>query len=261
MFVTTNYIPVVNETDHGTWRRLALVVVPYTFRKPGEPLTGPADRRGDPQLKARLRAGAQGQHDAIVTWAVEGARRWYESDFPPLPPSVEADTRAWRKEADRILGFWDDLLVADRAACVITTELHMAFNSWMEANGHNGWSRELFGSRFRAHAETARYHVEEHRPRTLDDLRVSRPVGSIARFPERPRVYVGVRFRVPGEIDEINENTKENGKWSTWSNPLETSLYRDDPRKVGKGLDQVDQRRCDGGELPSSDESRERGEL
>ena len=68
LFITTNYIPVINETDHGTWRRLALVVFPYTFRKPGEPLTGPTDRRGDPQLKARLRAGAQGQHDAIVTW-------------------------------------------------------------------------------------------------------------------------------------------------------------------------------------------------
>ena len=264
LFITTNYIPVVNETDHGTWRRLALVVFPFTFRKPGEPLTGPADRRGDPQLKARLRAGAQGQHDAIVTWAVEGARRWYASGFPPLPPSVEADTRAWRKEADRILGFWDDLLVADRAACVITTELLAAFNNWMEANGHHGWSRELFGSRFRTHAETARHHVEEHRPRTLDDLRVSRPVGSIASFPERPRVYVGVRFLAPGEIDEIDEKTKENGKWSTRSTPSGTSLYRDDPRKVLEGVDLVDQRRCDGDELPTSQsatDSRERGEL
>jgi hypothetical protein len=58
LFVTTNYIPVVNETDHGTWRRFALVVFPFTFRKPAEPLSGPTDRRGDPGLKARLRGGA-----------------------------------------------------------------------------------------------------------------------------------------------------------------------------------------------------------
>jgi hypothetical protein len=34
LFQTTNYIPVINETDHGTWRRLALLVFPYTYRKP-----------------------------------------------------------------------------------------------------------------------------------------------------------------------------------------------------------------------------------
>jgi hypothetical protein len=32
LLTTTNYIPVVNETDHGTWRRLALLIFPYTFR-------------------------------------------------------------------------------------------------------------------------------------------------------------------------------------------------------------------------------------
>lgn len=96
LFVTTNYVPVVNETDHGTWRRLALLAFPFTFRKTTEATTGPSDRRGD----ARLKDGHGGQHDAIVTWAVEGARRWYESGFSGLPASVEADTRAWRKAAE-----------------------------------------------------------------------------------------------------------------------------------------------------------------
>jgi hypothetical protein len=40
LFATTNYVPRVDETDHGTWRRLALLKFPYTFRKPGEPLSG-----------------------------------------------------------------------------------------------------------------------------------------------------------------------------------------------------------------------------
>ena len=102
LFVTTNYIPVVNETDLGTWRRLALIVFPYTYKKPGEPLTVPTDRRGDPDLKSRLRAGGAGQHDAVVTWAVEGARRSYASKLPAVPPRVEADTRSWQTAADRI---------------------------------------------------------------------------------------------------------------------------------------------------------------
>src|SRR6185503_5350611 len=31
LFVTTNYVPIINETDHGTWRRLALLEFPFTF--------------------------------------------------------------------------------------------------------------------------------------------------------------------------------------------------------------------------------------
>ena len=167
LFITTNYRPVVTETDHGTWRRLALVVFPYTYRKPGEPRLAPTDRLGDPQLKARLRAGVEGQHDAVVTWAVEGARRWYATGMPSLPPSVEADTREWRIDADRILGFWDDRLIADPETGVVTTELHAAFNTWMDSNGHTRWPKELFGSRFRSHAETTRHHVVERRPVTV----------------------------------------------------------------------------------------------
>jgi hypothetical protein len=109
LLTTTNYIPVVNETDHGTWRRLALLIFPYTFRKPGEPLHSDSDRVGDPTLKARIRHGADGQHDAIVTWAVDGAIHWYTDPNTALTPTtkVKADTRTWRADADSILGFWE----------------------------------------------------------------------------------------------------------------------------------------------------------
>ena len=36
IFVTTNYLPRVDESDHGTWRRLALVRFPYRYRRPHE---------------------------------------------------------------------------------------------------------------------------------------------------------------------------------------------------------------------------------
>ena len=49
-------------------------------------------------------------------------------------------------------------------------------------------------------------------PRDRDALRISRSSGSPADLPARPRVYVGVRFRDPGEI---NENTRDNGTGPT----------------------------------------------
>jgi P4 family phage/plasmid primase-like protien len=236
LFVTSNYVPVVNETDHGTWRRLALVVFPFTFRKPGEPLTGPNDRQGDPKLKARLRHG-RAQQDAIVTSLVEGARRWYEHGFSTLPAEVEADTRAWRREADRILAFWDECLVPDPEFCVVTTELFAAFNAWMKSNGHHEWSKELFATRFGAHHETARHRIVEQRPRSLHNLLISTPPGTTATHPARPYLYRGLRFRYP---DEVYEETGDAGVRSERSDPSEKPPTRGGSQEFADRSDQSD---------------------
>jgi Transcription factor WhiB/Poxvirus D5 protein-like len=202
LLTTTNYIPVVNETDHGTWRRLALLIFPYTFRKPGEPLHSDSDRVGDPTLKARIRHGADGQHDAIVTWAVDGAIHWYTDPNTALTPTtkVKADTRTWRADADRILGFWEEQLIADRDACIPTTDMLEAFNSWLRGNGHNEWSKERFGPRFIQHAETVRHGVATAKPRHLHGL--SRHGDWPKQQPARPAVYQGVRFQTASDAEK-----------------------------------------------------------
>ncbi|WP_203959511.1 DNA primase family protein, partial [Sphaerisporangium siamense] len=205
LFATTNYLPVVNETDHGTWRRLALLVFPYTFRKPGEECRRADERHGDPRLKARIKANRSGQYDAIVTWVVEGAKRWHANPDTALAVTtkVAADTRAWRADADRILGFWDNCLVPDPGACVLSTDLLAVFNEWLSSNGHNAWPKELFHPRFKSHTETNRHGVEEKR--------TTSPVGLVrhgldrfntAPIPKRPVVYVGVRYRTDDEPDQ-----------------------------------------------------------
>jgi putative DNA primase/helicase len=220
LFTTTNYVPVVNETDHGTWRRLALVRFPYTFRKPGEPLVDErTDRRGDPTLKGRIKANVSGQHDAIVTWVVEGAVRWYvdqeritaeltagaetaASVLDP-PPTVRADTLAWRAEADRVLGFWLERLVPDREACIVATELLAAFNDWLKDNGHQAWSKETFGPRFEQHSETTRNRVCRRRTAALAG--VSRYLGSTwsspPELPKQAHVWQGLRFRAADDVE------------------------------------------------------------
>jgi putative DNA primase/helicase len=221
IMATSNYIPVINETDHGTWRRLALVVFPYTYRKPGEQLLGPDERRGDPTLKERIKANETGQHDAAVTWAVAGAVRWFTSQtsigaalagreddiaasvlYPPA--RVLADTRGWRREADRILGYWSDCLMADADAMVATADVLDHFNEWIKANGHSPWSKELFHSRFTSHEETKGHRVERRRTRNAAAI-VRRPVASgwasdqLRTLPAQPEVYVGVRFALVAE--------------------------------------------------------------
>jgi putative DNA primase/helicase len=224
LMATTNYVPVIAETDHGTWRRLALVRFPFTFVKPGQPITDPdRERRGDPTLKGRLKANPTGQHDAIVTWAIEGAVAWYASvaaiesanargEEPPasvlaLPERVAADTLAWRIEADRILGFWSEVIEPDPASSVLTAELHEVFNAWLRANGHGAWSKETFGPRFAEHMETKRHRVTRKRTRNPGPIDRPEPAGLrwlVADGPERkipkiPEVWAGMRFRHENE--------------------------------------------------------------
>jgi P4 family phage/plasmid primase-like protien len=205
LFVTTNYVPIVAEVDHGTWHRLALVRFPYTFRKDGEELTGAQDKRGDIGLRDRVRLGQRGQHDAIITWLVEGAMAWYANPTESLivPDQVQDDTRAWQRDADRILGFWDEMLVPDRDHAIVKDELKNAFNRWLEENGHNTWSKETFHPRFAQHNETAKHRVVMAHPRALEKV-LSRPprrYDQVDPLPVRPRVYLGVRFRTDKDDD------------------------------------------------------------
>ena len=45
LFLTTNYLPRIDETDHGTWRRLAMVRFPYRFGAAVDATTAPSRGR------------------------------------------------------------------------------------------------------------------------------------------------------------------------------------------------------------------------
>lgn len=206
LFVTSNYKPQISETDHGTWRRLALLVFPYTYRKPDQELAAETDRHGDPGLKHRIRYDLGGQHDAIVTWAVGGAIGWYAGGQAgtPVTPRIADDTREWRKSADRILCFWDEFLIADPGTagehppCIGAGYLTGLFNSWLAKNGHAAWAKETVSMRFGTHEETTSQGVRYQVTAKLANL--SRYTGSDLYSPadhsaQQLRAWVGVRFQ------------------------------------------------------------------
>jgi putative DNA primase/helicase len=180
--ITTNPIPVIVETDHATWRRLALVRFPYRFRKPGQPLEGPNDRMGDPTLKARLES-SQDNADAIVTWLVEGASAWYADPARSLavPPVIESDTLAWRGSTDVVMKFWGERLTADPVAAIWTGDLFAEFAAWQREQGMTPWGERRFTEAFSAHSATTGARVEhtgrQVRVSSLAGAEVSRPAG------------------------------------------------------------------------------------
>ena len=199
LIVNTNHRPVIDQTDHGTWRRLALLRFPYTFVKRAEDMQRDTDRLGDPTLKQRVSAGTEGQHDALVTWAVTGAIAYYADPAEALLPTeqVAEDTRQWQTETDRILGYWDERLIADPKGKIHVSDLFTDVNDWLQVNGHREWARETFTPRFEEHRETKLHKVERKKVRKLDGL--STPYPKTHSFstgrPGAQWVWVGVRFR------------------------------------------------------------------
>lgn len=215
LFINTNHRPNVEESDHGTWRRLLLVTYPYRFRKPHEPLESPNDRHGDPALRDRCKTDPA-IWAAALAWLVEGAKQWYAAGkvMPPPPEPVVRDTRQWRTDSDLILGYWDDRLVADPASHVISAELMADFNSWLESKGHRAWADKTFVARFGGHDELAIHRVARQNIRAKPGL--SRPTytgfnsgyrAPLSAPPERYRAWLGIRFATAADVD-IDEDEK-----------------------------------------------------
>lgn len=197
LFVNSNYKPIVDETDHGTWRRLALVRFPYTFRTSEKECRGPLDRIGDPTLRQRVKTDPQ-VREAVLSWMVAGAQRWYDlAQVMPEPPEiVVADTREWRMESDPILRFTEDHLTFDVERHVSATELRDVFNDVLKERGGQPWGDKTFAARFGGHDTVSQHSVERKKVKRSAKLSSLHPeaVPMGAYY-----AWCGVRFLEPGE--------------------------------------------------------------
>lgn len=190
LFVMSNYVPSVRETDHGTWRRLALVRFTKTFPR-------------DDRFRARMMRGAGGRREAALAWAIAGARWWYANGrvVPPAPAQVEEDTRRWRQSCDLLLAYLADRIVFDAEACVLAAELLEDLNGWLVQHGNQPWSDKLLSARLGGHEEVTRHNVDKVNPRSPRGL-VRRSAGHSEAVTGRPLVWRGLRWRTDADDDE-----------------------------------------------------------
>ena len=217
IFVTTNYLPRVDESDDGTWRRLVLLDFPYRYRRVDEEAKQTElDREGDPNLRDRLRRGEDGQHEAVLAWLIAGAVKWYRNKqvMPPDPVSVRDATQAWRRTSDLLLRYMDACLVFDDQSHVMATELFEDFTQWLKESGHHPWSDQSLSSRLGQHDQVTSHGVRKkpgvrssrpglsRRERTGTDLVNVRTTG--LNPPKQYVAWLGLRFRTPSdEPDEF----------------------------------------------------------
>jgi putative DNA primase/helicase len=205
LFVTTNYRPRVDEVDHGTWRRLALVRFPYTFTESVDTSTNPMARPSMPGLRDRLRADAQDQHKAVLNWIIQGARLWYANGrvLPPPPKRVMDDTAQWRAEADVIFCYIKNRLIFEPGVHVLATELYEDFGEWLRERGHKPWTDSTFFSRFAEHVLAEAGHAYKQRLRSGHGG-LCRRVGHFNSPPGQYMAWLGVRFRRDDDADDAN---------------------------------------------------------
>lgn len=231
LFISTNYRPVVDETDHGTWRRLKRVTFPYTYRSPGEPMSSPNDKPGDPGLRERARTADSEAQRAALAWMVDGAVAHHQAGrtFPAPPAEVAEATHEWRREADMILGYMEDRLIVDPAACIVATVLLDNFNTWLQAHNHRPWSATTLATRLGGHSHAARYGIVKEV--TRDHSGVSWPPRD-GRYlnptvPQRGTVWRGVRFRTEADDKAAGKGGKgvpEGSRENTISESSELAL-------------------------------------
>ncbi len=138
LFLNTNPLPEVRDTDNGTWRRLLRVPFPYRYRLPGEQLELDADRVGDPGIKRRLvDRPERANQEAVLAWLMVGAMAWYMSDqsleaVMPVPESVRVATAEWREQADPVLAFFSQHVEIRPGSWILLGEFTEVLAEWMQ---------------------------------------------------------------------------------------------------------------------------------
>lgn len=190
LMVMTNYRPNIVETDHGTWRRLALVVFDKKF--PPQPM-----------FRDRVLAGKEGRAEAALAWAVEGAIRVYANpgSLYEYPARVVKDTAEWRSGTDMVMAYLEQRVVIDPNVCIGTSDLRDDFNEWMAEQGQRAWSHKLFAARFGGHDSVSKEGIVTDRTRDITGM--WGVLGPIETQPAQPvRIWSGIRLRVDSDYTD-----------------------------------------------------------
>lgn len=166
LFVTTNDLPRVEETDHGTWRRFTVMTFPYRYVGPEkEKVAG--DKLADPDLLARIEENADGQLEAMLALMVEAAHANLFRGGKPLAPTVKmsADLESWRERCDKVQGFVKECVEFDASCHVSASDLYFVYKNWMESQGNKPMSQPNFISKFLEHETVRPMRVEKKRIR------------------------------------------------------------------------------------------------
>lgn len=144
LLLTTNYTPRITDMDHGTWRRLAVLLWPFKYVK--QPMAS-NERKGH----AGLQFWKDDPDAGVLAWLVAAAVDCYRNmpAFDEVPDVVQRATDAIRGENDAISLYAEEQLVLDQEAVVSKSELYGDYVMWAQRQGQRPVASNTFAQRFR----------------------------------------------------------------------------------------------------------------
>jgi putative DNA primase/helicase len=173
LFIDCNHAPAISDPNDAVWNRIKVIPFPVKL----------TDAEKDPDLRVKLRS----EHDGILAWLVEGARRYYADGLGDLPSMARDATGAYRAKSDPLREFFQEECVFEPNAIVSVKMLYERYKAWAEsAGGDTALNKATF-------------------KRRLEQLNCQQDFGR-DHVGKRTRIWMGVRFRKL-EDDPVAEET------------------------------------------------------
>ncbi|HET7540688.1 MAG TPA: phage/plasmid primase, P4 family [Polyangiaceae bacterium] len=137
LWLAANDAPAIRDDDEGAWARVRRI--PFEHIIPIE--------KQDRALKQKL--AAPEVRAAVLAWAVQGCLDWQTHGLGTAK-AIEASTEAYRKDMDRIAGFFDDCCEFGEYYRVPRNVLRISYEQWCKENGiRTPLAGKVFAARLR----------------------------------------------------------------------------------------------------------------
>lgn len=199
IFVSCNKLPMVNETDDGTWRRLVVVNFPYSYKKNASLVKNPeTDKVGDSMVLFAANRKAS-TAEAFLAWRLKGAKKWLDDRHSEdtLPNSSEQTLKEWNENNDLFLAWFNECLTPSQDSFILLQDAFDSFNEFAVRRGNSKISQRFFTSNFKNHKtfrENKLEHLTRQRVKLWNHSKRYDSEGKCLEPAERNTVFVGVKF-------------------------------------------------------------------
>lgn len=129
LWLATNSLPQINNTDHGIWRRIKAIPFQRTFKAEEQ----------DKALGEKLMAELSG----ILNWAIEGCLKWQQEGLTP-PEIVERQTAEYKCSMDSISQFISDECVVGSEHSMSSSRFYERYRDWCSRSGRKPQPQSAF---------------------------------------------------------------------------------------------------------------------
>ena len=129
LWLATNSLPQINNTDHGIWRRIKAIPFNRTFSAEEQDKT-----LGDKLIQ---------ELPGILNWAIEGCLAWQEHELP-TPKVVDDQVAEYKSAMDSISQFVRDECEQDSNHTYPASKFYQAYRDWCSGAGRKPQSQTAF---------------------------------------------------------------------------------------------------------------------